>query len=41
MALALRLGHLVQSGAVPDYAALAALGHVSRALAAKRKESKS
>jgi hypothetical protein len=31
MALALRLEHLVQSGAVADYAALAALGHVSRA----------
>jgi hypothetical protein len=31
MALALRLEQLVQSGAVPDYAALAALGHVSRA----------
>jgi hypothetical protein len=31
MALALRLEHLVQSGAVADYAALAALGHMSRA----------
>ena len=31
MALALRLEQLVQSGAVADYAALAALGHVSRA----------
>jgi hypothetical protein len=31
MALALHLEHLVQSGAVADYAALAALGHVSRA----------
>jgi hypothetical protein len=31
MALALRLEQLVQSGAVANYAALAALGHVSRA----------
>jgi hypothetical protein len=31
VALALRLEQLVQSGAVADYAALAALGHVSRA----------
>jgi hypothetical protein len=31
LALALRLEQLVQSGAVADYAALAALSHVSRA----------
>ena len=31
MALALRLDHLVRTGAIADYATLARLGHVSRA----------